>query len=1043
MSWIKSPFERFRWIRFAIGLSAVPAADAQTLAFPNAEGYGRYASGGRGGDVYVVTNLNNSGAGSLREGVTNRNESIPRTVVFAVSGTIYLTSSLRITKGNLTITGQSAPGDGICLANHSIDPSNSTNVVIRFIRSRLGDQYNVDQDAFTCRHATDVIVDHCSFSWSIDETATAYDNTNFTMQWCFVTESLRDSIHDKGAHGYGGIWGGLGASFHHNLLAHHDSRNARLNGARYHGTDGELVDFRNNVIYNWRSNSCYGGEPTDTGTPSRQNVINNYYRTGPATGSGSIRQRILNPSTNNSFYGLFHVSGNHTTESATVSADNWNGGVQGPNSTQLAAMRVDQPFAVAPVVTQAAVEAYPLVLAHAGCSRPNRDAVDSRIAVEAANGTITYHGSKNNLAGIIDSQADVGGWPALQSTTAPTDGDLDGMPDTWETARGLDPANPADRNLVNGDGYTNLEVYLNELAAPAFPIPVVTGHPDSVTVDAGESFQLTVTANSYGPLGFQWILNGEPVPGATGPIYQIESAVPADAGTYQVVVSNDYGSVASVSAEVSMDEVPPSFSSGPLSLAVVSGEAASFSATATGTPPITYQWFRGDRALAGATGESLDLASVTLESAGPYHVVASNAFGSISSSPAVLTVTSVAEAPIFVTTFEADTIHAGSPVIAPTSTNWYVMSSKNATDSVVGGSTGLDLTMSLTSSGVIDTAARFSQAPVEIPSLGDRLTFRATIQTTNVRTLGIGLFDSGGSLPHTGLDDGQLSNNSSSFATGGTRLWNGCRFHLDGNGPAISIEGRPPQSGTTNASQSVIVPGTSSSAPTVTPVASASADDFLWSDGQTYTLTLALTRQGAGEISIDATLHQGTDTGVPPLEEIHSSSSAFPSAFDAMAIGYRNRDSATVSHVVVHQVEVLATQMVLSVSDPYQAFLATHGLDPATTGASAGDFESDGVANAFEFILGGHPKISDPALLPTLEPDGAEWVFRFHEHIDTSSVFDLAVETSPDLKSWSRLTDGDDGVTILREFFDVGHDQIEVRLPSGTSAFFRLTASPK
>jgi len=447
------------------------ASGQNTLpAFPGAEGFGKYTTGGRGGRVIVVTNLeDNTSPGSLRYAISQTGA---RIVTFAVSGTIQLKSTLNIKNANITIAGQTAPGDGICLRDYSV-VNDADNVIIRFIRFRMGDAAMQQNDAFWGRNRSNIILDHCTMSWSTDECSSFYDNTNFTMQWCLMSESLRISVHDKGAHGYGGIWGGKNASFHHNLLADHDSRNPRFCGSRYSNKPAlELVDFRNNVIFNWGSNSGYAGEG------GSYNMVNNYYKAGPATSSSS-RTRIFQPypddGTNSQpagIYGRFYVSGNYMTSSSAVTADNWLGITLGSTFATYAPgiskndLKSETEFTASNVTTHSADVAYQKVLDYVGASLV-RDTVDRRIIYDTKTGIPTFMtGGNGSVNGIIDTQSAVGGWPDLKSLPAPADTDKDGMPDAWEDAKGLLKNDPTDAQKTSVDGkYPNVEVYLNSLVA--------------------------------------------------------------------------------------------------------------------------------------------------------------------------------------------------------------------------------------------------------------------------------------------------------------------------------------------------------------------------------------------------------------------------------------------------------------------------------------------------------------------------------------------------------------------------------------------------
>lgn len=444
-----------RKITALIILAAGAAVSAQVPAFPGAEGFGRFTTGGRGGAVYTVTNLTDSVVkpreGSLRWAL---NKPGPRTIVFAVSGTIDLKRRLNISKGDVTIAGQTAPGDGICIKGETVSIE-SDNIIIRHIRFRCGNEVPGEEpkDAISCIGHKDIIIDHCSMSWSVDETASFYDNENFTLQWCLISESLFNAGHPKGEHGYGGIWGGKGASFHHNLLASHTSRLPRFCGARYHPDTrfSEIVDFRNNVIFNWGFNSSYGGEL------GQQNMVNNYYKPGPATRK-NVLSRIAEPFDS---LAVWYISGNFMEGSGEVTGDNWKG-VEGDYAS-VTTIRAGSPFPFAPVRTESARRAYRSVLKNAGATLPRTDSHDSRIISETKKGICAYGDSYGAGTGIIDSQDSAGGWPLLQTYNVPADSDGDGMPDGWERKKGLDPADPEDRNRVAGSGYTMLEEYINGL----------------------------------------------------------------------------------------------------------------------------------------------------------------------------------------------------------------------------------------------------------------------------------------------------------------------------------------------------------------------------------------------------------------------------------------------------------------------------------------------------------------------------------------------------------------------------------------------------
>ena len=448
----------------------------QALAFPGAEGGGMFTTGGRGGKVIHVTNLNDSGTGSLRAALA---ESGARTIVFDVAGVIELNSGLNISKGDVTVAGQTAPGDGICIKNFSTRV-NASNVIIRFVRFRMGDEKKNEGDAIWGRYFENIILDHCSMSWCTDECASFYANRNFTMQWCVIAESLRNSIHGKGKHGYGGIWGGSDASFHHNLLAHHDSRNPRIDHPQIYGNYVEThrgnVDYRCNAVYNWGSNHTYGGEN------GWFNIVNNYYKPGPASSDrkyfvDAYGSYVKDGTVYADRYAEMYLSGNvhtvHQDLDNTSSSVYWHNGQSYGNYNMLlkAALPLEGPSGEdIYTTTHSAALAFERICAYAGASL-SRDAVDERICSDALAGTASFKdGGNGSTGGIIDTQTAVGGWPEYNATDSEIagckDADGDGMPDWFEDQFKLDKGNGADGNAKTLDTYgryTNLEMYLHYL----------------------------------------------------------------------------------------------------------------------------------------------------------------------------------------------------------------------------------------------------------------------------------------------------------------------------------------------------------------------------------------------------------------------------------------------------------------------------------------------------------------------------------------------------------------------------------------------------
>lgn len=446
---------------FVVPVAADDAGQSKIPAFPGAEGGGKYTTGGRGGEVYIVTTLEDYDPeseepikGSFRDAVSQDN----RIIVFNVGGVIRLKSRLNMTKkNNLTIAGQTAPGNGITIYGFETNLSNSNNIIMRYLRFRPGADNIFEGDSMDSiwgRAMTDLMIDHLSCSWSTDETMSLYRAENATIQWCIIAESLTMSGHTKGRHGYGAITGGVNATYHHNLYANHTSRNPRFGGGTVEADDNDhiaLYDFRNNVIYNWGFNTGYGGGR------AMQNYVFNYMKPGPGT-RDSVVNRIVDCGESNK-PGWFYVYGNVLEGNTEVTEDNSKGIYISDENAPFTTI-VDKEYEMEGTKpenlhTDTPEEAYELVLERAGATLPLRDALDARIVKSV----------RDNTGYFVNRHEEVGGLPYTDEVyrSADFDRDNDGIADTWEIANGLNPNDPTDSVKIAANGYANIENYFNSL----------------------------------------------------------------------------------------------------------------------------------------------------------------------------------------------------------------------------------------------------------------------------------------------------------------------------------------------------------------------------------------------------------------------------------------------------------------------------------------------------------------------------------------------------------------------------------------------------
>lgn len=526
------------------------------IAFPGAEGFGKYASGGRGGQVVYVTTLADDAEGatpgSLRWAL-KQYEGEPLTVCFAVSGEIRLVKDLRINRKNYTIAGQTAPGVGIVITHNKVNCGGSENFIIRNIRFRIGrNDVNgnlITQNAFGAENCTNYIIDHCEFGWSTEENMNTYDSHFITVQYCIVHEGLNNSGHPKGARGYGCQWGGSPATYHHNLLINNNKRSCRFNGAQ--SNDWVVyLDYINNVNYNFEggSNGCYGGENTaklaegeynGLNSAHECNFINNYYKVGPNTTNKKYFVSVEKARSGATSWGpsQWYINGNVFDGVPSATEDNWSAVVGKSPYDNVDTLRVDtlirpktpwwrwtedsiygqydfDELAYAASSFQTAEAAYQTVLDTAGCFP--RDHVSKRLVADTKAGTHTYVGSKTGKKGIIDTEEDAEGFYNYVEVAAFADFDSDGMPDFWEAANGTDPINP-DNNTLHESGYTMLEMYL--AYAMTHKEPMDDGYQEQQALENVTDERLEVREKILRE-GQLFIRRGEKIYTITGQLYQ-------------------------------------------------------------------------------------------------------------------------------------------------------------------------------------------------------------------------------------------------------------------------------------------------------------------------------------------------------------------------------------------------------------------------------------------------------------------------------------------------------------------------------------------